>query len=145
MNETIEGIKMEASQQIKETSGCPEGSKLLQEAMDNICATWQSIADLITDLDKDAPLTKKILLDASHPVPKLLLQLYSYECYLYKTLNHALRFGDESKVDSLGPYNCVMRWIVDGAISSREDELDEEKFEDLNLYRGTCLTDAQIK
>jgi hypothetical protein len=103
---------MEARQQLKETSGCPEGSKLLQEAMDNICETWQSIADLITDLDKDAPLTTKILKDPSHPVPKLLLQLYSYECYLYKTLNNALRFGDLSKVDSLGPYDRVMNVIV---------------------------------
>jgi hypothetical protein len=92
---------MEARQQLKETSGCPEGSQLLQEAMNNICDTWQSIADLITDLDKDAPLAQKILQDASHPVPQLLLTLYSLECYLYKTLNNALRFGDLTKVDSL--------------------------------------------
>jgi hypothetical protein len=44
---------MEARHQLMEDSVCPVGSQLLQEAMDNICATWQTIADLITDLDKD--------------------------------------------------------------------------------------------
>jgi len=40
LNEVFEGIIMEAKNQLKEDSGCPEGSKLLQEAMDNISATW---------------------------------------------------------------------------------------------------------
>ena len=99
---------MEARQQLREASGCPEGSQVLQEAMDNICATWQTIADLITDLDKDKPLTRKILLDPTHPMTQLMLTLYTLECYLYKTLNHASRFGDLSKVDSLGPYAQFM-------------------------------------
>lgn len=90
LNETFAGIIMEAKNQLKEDSGCPEGSQLLQEAMDNICATWQSISDLITDLDKDAPLdTFKILYKPSHPVTQLMLRLYTLECYLYKTLNHS--------------------------------------------------------
>ena len=57
LNEIFEGIKKEARQQVKETSGCPEGSNMLEEAMDNICETWQTISDLVTDIDKDAPLT----------------------------------------------------------------------------------------
>jgi hypothetical protein len=75
---------MEARHQLTEDSGCPVGSQLLQEAMDNICATWQTIADLITDLDKDEPLTDKILNNPSHPVIQLMLTLYTLECYLYK-------------------------------------------------------------
>jgi len=74
-----------------------------------------------------------------------MLRLYTLECYLYKTLNHSLRFGDLSKVDSLGPYAQVMDSIVKFAIKGRKEELDSKKFEDLNLYRGTCLTDKQIK
>ena len=136
---------IEAKNQLKEESGCPEGSQLLKEAMDNICATWQTIADLITDLDKDAPLDYKILCDPTYPVTQVMLRLYTLECYLYKTLNHASRFGDLSKVDSLGPYAQVMYEIVRIAINRRGDELDGSKFNDLNLYRGTCLSDAQIQ
>jgi hypothetical protein len=40
LNDVFEGIKKEARQQVKETSGCPEGSNMLEEAMDNISATW---------------------------------------------------------------------------------------------------------
>jgi hypothetical protein len=62
------------------------------------------------------------------------------ECFLYKTLNFASRFGDRSKIDSLGPYSQVMCFIVTGAIANRKDELDEDAFKNLDLYRGTSLT-----
>jgi hypothetical protein len=104
----FEGIKMEARQQLKETSGIPEGSNMLEEAMDNICETWQTISDLVTDFDKDAPLTGKIFRNPDQPITQLMLTIYSLECFLYKSLNAALRFGDESKIDSLGPYAQVM-------------------------------------
>jgi hypothetical protein len=47
------------------------------------------------------------------------------ECFLYKTLNFASRFGDRSKIESLGPYSQVMHQIVGLAIKNRKDELDE--------------------
>jgi hypothetical protein len=74
-----------------------------------------------------------------------MLNLYSLECYLYKTLIKAIRFGDLSKVDTLGPYAQVMDEILNCAIYARKDELDESKFYDLDLYRGVCLSDKQIK
>jgi hypothetical protein len=40
LNEVFKGIMMEAKIQLIETSGCPVGSQMLQEAIDNICATW---------------------------------------------------------------------------------------------------------
>jgi hypothetical protein len=61
---------------------------------------------------------------------------------LYKTLNHAIRFGDRTKIDSLGPYALAMDKIVNWAIYKRKEELDEKKFKDLNLFRGTCLSDS---
>ena len=66
------------------------------------------------------------------------------ECFLYKSLNLAIKFGDESRVDSLGPYAHVMNIIVGNTIKYRED-LDSSKFSDLQLFRGTCLIDKQIK
>jgi hypothetical protein len=52
------------------------------------------------------------------------------ECFLYKSLNAAIKFGDESRIDSLGPYAQVMNMILYGAIAQRED-IDEDKFLDL--------------
>ncbi len=68
---------MEAKKQLTETSGCPVGSQLLQEAMNNICGTWQTIADLITTRDEDAPLDYEILYDPSYPVTQLMLTIYT--------------------------------------------------------------------
>jgi hypothetical protein len=50
--------------------------------------------------------------------------------------------SDTTKFLSLGPYSLVMGRIVEYAISKREDELDSKKFHDLDLFRGTRLTDA---
>lgn len=59
-----------------------------------------------------------------------MLTLYSMECFLYKSLNAAIKFGDESRIDSLGPYAQVMNMILYGAMAQRED-IDEDKFLDL--------------
>ena len=101
--------------------------------------------DLVTDLDKDQPLTTEILEDPAHPVTLLMLTIYSLETFVYKSLNWASRLGDLNKVESLGPYAQVMDKIVEFAIKGRRDELDDSKFCKLDLFRGTCLTDTQIK
>jgi len=64
--------------------------------------------DQLNDIDIHTPLTNVILEDPKHPVTQLMLIIYSYECFIYKTLNIASRFGDSSKIDSLGPYAQVM-------------------------------------
>jgi hypothetical protein len=53
LTEIFDGIKLEAANQIKETSGCPIGSGLLQEAIDNICATWDQVMDQVTLFDSN--------------------------------------------------------------------------------------------
>jgi hypothetical protein len=80
--------------------------------------------DLVTDFDKDATLTYDILHDPNHPVTVLMLQTYSMECFIYKSLNNASRYGDVSKIDSLGPYAQVMNAIVCITIKKRDEELD---------------------
>jgi hypothetical protein len=47
LNEIFIGLMKEAALQITNDSGCPEGSQLLQEAMDNICATWEQLLELV--------------------------------------------------------------------------------------------------
>jgi hypothetical protein len=59
-----------------------------------------------------------------------MLTIYSLECFVYKSLNAGHRFGDKSKIDSLGPYAHVMDTILYGAMAQRED-IDEDKFLDL--------------
>jgi hypothetical protein len=91
---------------------------MLEEAMNNICGTRQTISDMVTDFDKDAHLTYDIFKNLNHPITQLISTIYTLECYLYKTLNNALHFGDLFKVDSLGPYAKVMIDIVWKAINN---------------------------
>jgi hypothetical protein len=53
LSEILAGLKLEATHQIETTSGCPQGSQLLQEAIDNICGTWDQFAELITNIDSE--------------------------------------------------------------------------------------------
>ena len=98
--------------------------------------------NLVKNFDKNASLTANILCDPNHAVPQLLIRLYSLESFLYGTLNKATRFGDTSKFESLGPYAQCMDKIVKHAIEYRKEELNEEKFLDLNLFRGSSLNFA---
>lgn len=92
-------------------------------------------------IDREAPLTYEILNDPSHPVTTLLLRLYSFECFLYGTLNKAQRFGDQSKVQSLGPYAHALNWIMEYAGDKRRD-IEEEDLKELDLYRGCSMNQA---
>jgi len=139
------GIMMEAREHLRETSGCPEGGKELLKAQENMCEIWTQISMLPEiPIDREAPLTREILSDPSHPVTTLLLRLYSFECFLYGTLNKAQRFGDQSKVQSLGPYAHALHYIMEEAGDNRGD-IKKEDLEDLDLYRGCCMTEDQIQ
>jgi len=96
--------------------------------------------ELVKDIDLDSPLTVEILFDPEHPVPQLLLSLYSMETWLYGTLNYSTRFGDQSKFTSLGPYAQALYWVVVMNCSSRTD-LNVDNFKGINLYRGASLTE----
>ncbi len=137
--EVFEGIMMEAREHLRLHSRCAVGTKGLLDAQNNICATWREMLNLVKDFDPNLPLTYEILMDPTHPVTRLLLRVYSMETFLYGTLNQAIRFADSSKIDSLGPYDQAMFFVLGGSGENRED-LDEKNFRNLNLYRGTSLT-----
>jgi hypothetical protein len=99
--------------------------------------------DLIKNIDKNEPLTHKILYDPKSPIPQLLARMYSLESFLYGTLNYATRFKDQSKIDTLGPYVVAMGYVLAGVCRERKD-LNEETFKGVSLYRGSSLTDSQI-
>jgi len=96
--------------------------------------------ELVKDIDVDAPLTDDILMDPDHPVPQLLLSLYSMETYLYGTLNYSTRFGDQSKFTSLGPYAHALDCVVRMNCYKRTD-LNKDNFKGISLYRGASLTE----
>ena len=62
---------------------------------------YKAISD---DFDKTTPLTKEVLEDPNHEVTLKMLHIYTLESFLYKSLNHASRYADRSRIDSLGPY-----------------------------------------
>ena len=74
---------------------------------------------------------------------ELLLYLYSLDVWLFRQINSGSREGDQSKVDSLGPFAMAFGTIIDGAALNRKDIAATKKLlEDTGttLYRGTGLT-----
>jgi hypothetical protein len=143
--EIFAGIMIEGRYLIEKSTCTFYNKELLNEALYNFYKTWLDIPNFVTDVKIYAPLTNKILHDPNHFITKLMLEMYSSESYLYKTLNYAIRVGDLSKIDSLGPFAHAMNQIVEQAISAKDQELDASLFYDLNLFRGTNLTLTQIK
>ena len=56
------------------------------------------------EYDENKPLTEEILIDASNPITKNLLYIYTMESPIYQKLNSACRNRDESQIMILGPY-----------------------------------------
>ena len=101
----MEGLIAEAMLQLQEETGEPEITNSLREAQKNISDTWTDLFS--TDeypIDRNQPLTTKILRDPYHPVTGKLIYSYSIESYVYRTVNEANRNADKSKVPPLGPF-----------------------------------------
>ena len=95
----------------------------------------------IQEKDRDTPLTEKIFTDPTHKVTSTLLTIYCMEGFVYRTLNHALRTQDKTKVTNLGAYAQALNTIVTGAAEERKDieiEMFNKIFEPMDLYRGAC-------
>jgi hypothetical protein len=66
------------------------------------------------------------------------------ESYVYRVLNLALRYGDKSKVKTLGPFCHLLDTIVTHAMKKR-NKINEKKFYGINLFRGLKLTSQEIE
>lgn len=62
-------------------------------------------------------------------------RLYSAESFLYKLVNSTLRSNDMSKVDTLGPFCCLLYQHLS----------DNRSRNDHTLYRGVTLTEEMIE
>ena len=62
--------------------------------------------------DLDTPLSKEILSDPTHKITKLLLYIYTMECFIYTDLNRACREQDQSKIQYYGAYAAALSYIL---------------------------------
>ena len=87
--------------------------KIKEEAKKNLFESWDTfIWDQLKDEDWDTPLKRDKLVNPDEPVTKMILKLYTMESFLYRIVNEASRTGDETKVDSLGPYSHCLDTII---------------------------------
>lgn len=71
----------------------------------------------------------------------LILWTYTIEAFVYSTLNEALRDGDVSKVDTLGPFSFALgRILMDAPFWRTDNSVRNELYDKkaLVLYRGTA-------
>ena len=78
---------------------------------------------------------------------ELLLYLYSLDVWLFRQINSGSREGDQSKVDTLGPYAKAFGNIVANTAKYRKDIAATKKLLEetgSTLYRGTGLTQQEL-
>lgn len=77
----------------------------------------------------------------------LILYLYTLDNFLFLELNKGSREGDQSKIETLGPYAAVFGSIIRSAPRHRTDIPDLKnklEVEGTDLYRGAGIKKAQI-
>ena len=83
------------------------------------------------------------MIDASNPITKNLLYIYTMESPIYQKLNSACRNHDESQIMILGPYAMALKTIL-GKIERYSRKDDPERLgkgkKITILYRGLKLT-----
>ena len=89
------------------------------------------------------PLTDEILHDPLHPVVLVLINIYTHEGFVYRILNEASRVGDETKINSMGPYALALSEIIMLASQNRKD-INPKDFAKCEYFRGTSMTEAQL-
>ena len=81
-------------------------------AIEGIIKGFRNIYDLLyqclTDTDFKSPIDFKELWNPNSPFTQIMYYMYSLEPPIYYYLNQAMRKMDTTKLDTLGPYACVM-------------------------------------
>merc|ERR1712224_682129 len=109
------GLIAEAMEQLRLQMLNVKSSQVQINAKNHISETWRVLLSKAQVSDRNKPLTDAILYDPTHPVVDVLINLYSYEGFIYKILNHSSRVGDESKLSSMGPYALALSLIINKA------------------------------
>ena len=57
--------------------------------------------------------------DPDSEITKLVLLIYSMETFIPYELNRASRDKDQSKIQTLGPFACILKYIIESANANR--------------------------
>ena len=88
-------------------------AKGLKESKEEFQKTWESVFQKLHCLKADEPLNiEEISFKPDHPLVKLILTIYTWESFVYRVLNKALRESDLSMAATLGPYAGWLTYIV---------------------------------
>ena len=99
---------------------------------------WSLLFELANLGDLDKQLSKKVLSDPTHNITKLLLYIYSMECFIYTDLNKACRDQDQSKIQYYGAYAAALSYIL--YFANPRTQYSKVHSKNTVLYRGLRLT-----
>ena len=87
--------------------------------------------------------------DPQNQITTLILYIYSFQSFIPSALNQASRYEDDSKVQSLGPFEFMISKILELSPSRRTDISSEtrDKFQrqGITLFKGSSVTQSQLQ
>lgn len=90
-----------------------------REIMEKYEESWRAIFEAAELDDIYEEISWQSLKDPKSKVTKLVLFLYSMETFIPYELNRASREQDQSKVHTLGPFACLLKFIIESANANR--------------------------
>jgi len=122
LNQIEWGLITLAMEEVKLAMGSIKVQNNVFIAQANIKKTWEDMIATAKVTNRDAPLVvydhanahKNTLNDPTYSVTQLILYIYGAESAVYKSLNHASRHKDTTKVATLGPYASALFPIITG-------------------------------
>ena len=84
---------------------------MVLEAKANLKKTWEDLlsqADVPNIYDRDKRLKQRDFYDPNHPVTILILYICQIQCFVLPEINRAIQTQDESKVETLGPFDYAL-------------------------------------
>ena len=150
LNQIEWGLISEAMKEVELAMGSMVIQINLFAAQANIKKTWEDMIATAKVTNRDAPLLirdrdnahKNTLRDPTYSVTALILYIYGAESAVYKSLNHASRHKDTTKVATLGPYASALYPIIWGTQGERTDDF-AKKYNTCDLYRGGGQTEEE--
>lgn len=97
---------------------------------------WKYIFQMVDSVDKNMPLSPKILQNPSHKFVKTLLYIYSMESFVFSVINKASRNKDVDKIESFGPFASALSYIIYSG-NIKNAKLSNE----FRLYRGLKMNE----
>ncbi|CAF4831885.1 unnamed protein product, partial [Rotaria sp. Silwood2] len=115
----------------------PSGEEIVEEAAQGIIAEGEKL-DCIAEARWLAEKLRSVKSQSKPEIQKMSLKLYTFESFLYKRLNTALRNKEKTAIATLGPF-CYLIWSTLLPFG-----FEEKNFSGV-VYRGMTLDQSQIQ